>query len=157
MPAASSDLIQGKLYDKLLVWMPFVVDKINHVRRKELQRLRSYLLISMLNYLFLTMVPILIASLTFLAYYLMGHTIKASTAFTALSLLGMLRGPLFMFPRVLNAVLDGLVGVERASKLLNMGSYDRQSFAKLETREKEDYDIFVDQENFHGVQCLSSR
>ena len=43
-----SDLIQGVRAIKLLVWMPFVLKKIAVVRRKELQRLRSYLLISML-------------------------------------------------------------------------------------------------------------
>ena len=141
-----SDLIQGVRAIKLLVWMPFVLKKIESVRRAELQRLRSYLLISMLNYLFLTMVPILIASMTFAAFVALGHEIKASTAFTALSLLNMLRGPLFMFPRVLNAVLDGLIGVERASRLLTMNAFSQQSFKSIETDKR--CGILVESEDF---------
>ena len=73
----------------------------------------------------LTSIPIFVAALTFLVYVLLGNELKASTAFTALSLLNMLRGPLFMFPRVLTAVLDGYVGIERGQRLLNMKNCNR--------------------------------
>ena len=58
--------------------------------------------------------------------------IKASTAFTTLTLLNMLRKPLYMFPRVLNRVLDGLIGVERAQKFLHSLELDRIKFSKAE-------------------------
>ena len=128
----SSDLVVGMRAIKLLVWQPFVLDKIDGVRRIELARLRSYLIISMLNYLFLTMVPIVIASGTFAVFVLLGNELKASVVFAALSLLGMLAGPLHMFPRVLSAVLDGLVGIERASRLLVAPTFTRQSFNAVE-------------------------
>jgi len=71
--------------------------------------LRDFLLINLVNYMLLTSIPIFVAALTFWVYIALGNQLTASTAFTALSLLNMLRGPLFMFPRVLTAVLDGYV------------------------------------------------
>ena len=73
----------------------------------------------------LTSIPIFVAALTFWVYTAVGNELTASTAFTALSLLNMLRGPLFMFPRVLSAVLDGWVGIERAQRLLNTKVWKR--------------------------------
>ena len=126
-----SDLIQGIRTIKLLVWMPFMMGKIDSVRRQSSHIFDPIFLISMLNYLFLTMIPIFIASGTFAAFVFLGNELRASTAFTALSLLGMLRGPLFMFPRVLNAVLDALVAVERATKLINASSFFQQDFCEV--------------------------
>ena len=131
-------LVSGIRAIKLLTWEYFVLDKLNKKREDELHMLFRYLFINMLNYLILTMTPIIIAALTFTCYVLLGNRLKASTAFTALSLLGMLRGPLFMFPRVLSAMLDGYVGIERAQRLLNTSPCQRQRFVAVAEGEEEE-------------------
>ena len=127
-----NSIIEGIRAIKLLAWEGIVMGQVNKVREKELKELKSYMILSMLNYLFLTITPLLIAAGTFATYSLLGNEIKASTAFTTLTLLNMLRKPLYMFPRVLNRVLDGLIGVERAQKFLHSLELDRIKFSKAE-------------------------
>ena len=54
----------------------------------------------------------------------------ASTVFTALSLLVMLRKPLQMFPRVLTTTLDGWVAVKRSENFLSLPEIQRTTFSK---------------------------
>ena len=60
-----SATLEGIRAVKLLAWEGFMLQQIGEARRKELVHLRSFLIISMLNYLFLTMTPIIIAAGTF--------------------------------------------------------------------------------------------
>lgn len=123
-----SNLVEGIRAIKLLTWESFILSDIALKRRTELRSLRQFLLLNLLNYMLLTSIPIFVAALTFWVYIAAGNELTASTAFTALSLLNMLRGPLFMFPRVLSAVLDGYVGIERAQSLLNTEECQRDPF-----------------------------
>ena len=123
-----SNLVEGIRAIKLLTWESFILSDIALKRKTELRSLRQFLLLNLLNYMLLTSIPIFVAALTFWVYIAAGNELTASTAFTALSLLNMLRGPLFMFPRVLSAVLDGYVGIERAQSLLNTEECKREKF-----------------------------
>jgi ATP-binding cassette subfamily C (CFTR/MRP) protein 1 len=141
-----SNLVQGIRAIKLLTWEKFIMQDIDAKRTTELKSLRDFLLINLVNYMLLTSIPIFVAALTFWVYIALGNQLTASTAFTALSLLNMLRGPLFMFPRVLTAVLDGYVGIERAQRLLNMKKCQRYLFVKEKDVDK--IGICIDNKSF---------
>ena len=127
-----SSIIEGVRAIKLLAWETPLMDKVQKIRQSELKELKNYMIIAMLNYLFMSIAPLLIAAATFASFTLLGNEIKPSTAFTALILLNMLRKPLHMFPRVMNVILDGWIGIERGQRFLNSRELQRPSFRTVE-------------------------
>ena len=66
-----NSIIEGIRAIKLLAWENVVKKQVDEVRQQELQKLKSYMVLSMLNYLFLTVTPLLIAAGTFATYSLL--------------------------------------------------------------------------------------
>lgn len=64
--------------------------------------------------------PVLISTLTFGTYVLIGNELNAKTIFTSMALLNMLIGPLNAFPWVLNGLTEAWVSVKRVQRLLDV-------------------------------------
>ncbi|GAB5359859.1 hypothetical protein AAMO2058_000578200 [Amorphochlora amoebiformis] len=103
---------------KLYAWEYAFGDRIEDLRSLELQELRKYMYYRASMACMWTGLPILVAISTFSTYTLLGNKLTAARAFTALSLFGILRFPLTMFPWVLSKIVEAQVSVKRLEKFL---------------------------------------
>eukprot|EP01135_Chromosphaera_perkinsii_P003203 Nk52_evm10s238 gene=Nk52_evmTU10s238 len=69
--------------------------------------------------------PVLVSLGSFAVYTkVMGQTLNTTTAFTALSLFSILKGPLFMLPMIMSATLNFAVSISRLIDFLKMRDLD---------------------------------
>ncbi|KAF9961648.1 hypothetical protein BGZ70_008234 [Mortierella alpina] len=114
----TQEVLQGMRVIKFYGWEEAFLSKLEDLRTKELQYVRTLLIsrsgIAAVN---LT-VPVLAATLTFVAYSLAGNTLNAAVVFSSLSLFNIMRMPLMIFPQVVSAMVDATVSVRRIEDLL---------------------------------------
>ena len=123
------EMILGIRLVKALTWERPSSAKMLALRKQELGLLRKSLTINAVNFLLLDISPLLVAVATLAVYSnIEGNVMTASTIFTALSLLSMLRKPLQMFPRVLSTTIDGWVAVGRIQRFLLLPDAHRTKF-----------------------------
>ncbi|KAF9086556.1 hypothetical protein BGX27_003172, partial [Mortierella sp. AM989] len=114
----TQEVLQGMRVIKFYGWEDAFLKKLEDLRNKELKYVRTLLIarsgIAAVN---LT-VPVLAATLTFVAYSLTGHELTPAIVFSSLSLFNIMRMPLMIFPRVVSSMVDALVSVRRLEELL---------------------------------------
>ncbi|KAF9566632.1 hypothetical protein EC968_003681 [Mortierella alpina] len=114
----TQEVLQGVRVIKFYGWEEAFLRKLEDLRSKELQYVRTLLIarsgIAAVN---LT-VPVLAATLTFVAYSLAGNSLDAAIVFSSLSLFNIMRMPLMIFPQVVSAVVDATVSLRRIEDLL---------------------------------------
>jgi len=120
----SNEILQGMRILKLFAWeMPF----INQLRKKrdiELKKLRSNMLLGAVMSFLFTATPVLVSTATFAMYTILGNHMTAANAFTALSLLNILRFPILVIPMMLNNLISMLVVHVRLSKFMSAPDRD---------------------------------
>eukprot|EP00934_Nitzschia_sp_Nitz4_P009275 Nitzschia sp. Nitz4//scaffold39_size137210//112596//117089//NITZ4_003219-RA/size137210-augustus-gene-0.186-mRNA-1//1//CDS//3329550443//9265//frame0 len=105
---------------KLQAWEGPFRDRVLELRRLELRQLLAYSLAGATTFLLWSAVPLLIALATFGAYVgVFGHALDVASALTALALFAILRFPLFMFPQLINMLVEANVAVKRIEAFLN--------------------------------------
>ena len=104
---------------KFMSWEERFVDKITKTRDEELRLYRrSQLLNTALSAVFMT-IPLMMVALVIGMYGYTGGVITASMAFTTISLMDMVRGPLTSISWILNSVfVDGRTSVDRLSRFM---------------------------------------
>jgi ABC-type bacteriocin/lantibiotic exporter with double-glycine peptidase domain len=108
-----SDLVTGIEAVKSQAWEDFFLGRIGKLRSQELAVLWEGFKLSALNTLILQMIPTLVTIATFALYVLLGNTLTATKAFTAVSLFSVLRFPLFQLPMVISFVTKAQVALGR--------------------------------------------
>jgi ATP-binding cassette, subfamily C (CFTR/MRP), member 1 len=108
-----ADIISGIEEVKTQAWETLFRERITSVRAQELTVLWQGFKLTALNTLILQAVPTVVTIATFALYVLLGHTLTATKAFTALSLFSVLRFPLFQLPMVISLVSRGQVALGR--------------------------------------------
>ena len=106
---------------KFMSWEDRFVDKVTKTRDEELRLYRrSQLLNTGLSAIFMT-IPIMMVALVIGLYGYRGGDITASMAFTTISLMDMVRGPLTSISWILNSVfVDGRTSVDRLSRFMTV-------------------------------------
>nr|XP_033794309.1 multidrug resistance-associated protein 7-like isoform X2 [Geotrypetes seraphini] len=123
-----TEILRGIRVIKFYTWEKHFMDKVNHVRNKELQMLKFICYLdAACDYLW-DALPMLISILTFMTYVLLGHQLTASKVFTALALIGMLVYPLNMFPWMVNQILQAKVSLDRIQQFLELSDQDLDSY-----------------------------
>jgi ABC-type multidrug transport system fused ATPase/permease subunit len=104
---------------KFMSWEERFIDKITKTRNEELRLYRrSQLLNTGLSAVFMT-IPLMMVALVIGLYGYNGGVITASMAFTTISLMDMVRGPLTSISWILNSVfVDGRTSVDRLSRFM---------------------------------------
>lgn len=100
---AISELLNGIKIIKLFSWEEPNMEKVNALRRQELVRLRSLIIIRAAFMAVAISCPTLAAVVAFLTYAGIGNTQDPAIIFTSLSLFNLLRMPLMMLPLSLSA------------------------------------------------------
>ena len=106
---------------KFMSWEDRFVDKVTKTRDEELRLYRrSQLLNTGLSAIFQT-IPLMMVALVIGLYGYRGGIITASMAFTTISLMDMVRGPLTSISWILNSVfVDGRTSVDRLSRFMTV-------------------------------------
>ncbi|VDM30981.1 unnamed protein product [Hydatigera taeniaeformis] len=115
-----SEILNGIRVLKLYAWEPSFIQVVGSIRKKELSYLRKFLYLDCgLTFIF-ACIPTLVALATFSTYILSSpeNLFTAEKAFVSLSLLNILRFPLFMFPTLLSNLVQAYVSVRRVTKFL---------------------------------------
>ncbi|VDD76295.1 unnamed protein product [Mesocestoides corti] len=96
---------------KLYAWEPSFIREVDSIRKDELSHLRKYLCLDCSIAFVFVCAPTLVALASFVVYILSSpdNVFNAEKAFVSLSLLNILRFPLFMFPTILSSLVQ--VGV----------------------------------------------
>ncbi|KAG0334412.1 hypothetical protein BG004_000426, partial [Podila humilis] len=114
----TQEVLQGMRVIKFYGWEDAFLSKLEDLRNKELKYVRTLLIsrsgIAAVN---LT-VPVIAATLTFVAYSLAGNTLTPAIVFSSLSLFNIMRLPLLIMPQVVSAMVDAVVSVRRIEDLL---------------------------------------
>ncbi|KAF9104630.1 hypothetical protein BGX29_001523 [Mortierella sp. GBA35] len=114
----TQEVLQGMRVIKFYGWEDAFLSKLEDLRNKELQYVRTLLIsrsgIAAIN---LT-VPVLAATLTFVAYSLAGNELTPAIVFSSLSLFNIMRMPLMILPQIVSALVDAKVSVVRIEDLL---------------------------------------
>ncbi|CAI7794551.1 unnamed protein product, partial [Closterium sp. NIES-54] len=71
-----------------------------------------------INFLLMSVVPVLVTVVSFGCYSLLGHQLTAAKAFTSISLFAVLRFPLYMFPNLITQVVNVNVSLTRLQEML---------------------------------------
>jgi ABC-type multidrug transport system fused ATPase/permease subunit len=101
------ELLGGMRVIKFFAWEVPYLNKIHELRRKELQKIRSLLIIRSLTSAVAMALPTLATVVAFFAYaYTGGDSRDPATIFTSLTLFNLLRMPLMMLPVALATATD---------------------------------------------------
>ncbi|KAG0069645.1 hypothetical protein BGZ89_002459 [Linnemannia elongata] len=114
----TQEVLQGMRVIKFYGWEDAFLSKLEDLRNKELKYVRTLLIsrsgIAAIN---LT-VPVLAATLTFVAYSLAGNELTPAVVFSSLSLFNIMRMPLMILPQIVSALVDAQVSIRRIEDLL---------------------------------------
>eukprot|EP01041_Mallomonas_annulata_P007311 gene7311-14905_t len=114
----TSEVLGGIKVIKLQAWEEEFQKRLNEVRDKEMELYRRYMIMQSISGTFASSIPLLVAIATFFAFIATGGVLDVATALTALALFEVLRFPLFMFPTVMNSLIEAKVALDRIKGFL---------------------------------------
>ncbi|ODO10326.1 hypothetical protein I350_02555 [Cryptococcus amylolentus CBS 6273] len=109
-----------KLYAYEKLW----ADRIEDMRKEELQKRRSNSVGKSSLNMIVTFIPTLAAISNYITYSLSGHTLNAAVIFSSLQYFNIMRVPLTMLPQLLSSFSEGKVAVDRLSTLFEAEELD---------------------------------
>jgi ABC-type multidrug transport system fused ATPase/permease subunit len=119
---------------KCYAWEKSVKAKVLNVRDDEISWFRKAQLLAAVNSFFVRdAVPVLVTVVAFGSYTMLGGILTPAKAFTSLSLLAVLRFPLFMFPTLVTAAINANVSLKRLQELLLAEEHMLQENPPLES------------------------
>jgi len=115
-----TELLQGMKLIKLLGWEQEMADKLDSKRQEELAAIKTKVFLEAGSTLMFVGMPVLVNVTTFAAYVILGNELTATKAFTSLALFEVLQFPLTAFPRIVQAVLELQVSVNRLTNFFQL-------------------------------------
>ena len=115
---AMSEIINGIKIIKFYGWEESRLLQVFAIRAEELKKLLKLAYCSSVNIVLFNINPILIAIVVFAVHSCYG-TLSANIAFTALSLIDIVRFPMMMLPGCITMVIEARIALRRLSKYLS--------------------------------------
>lgn len=114
-----NELFQGIRAIKFYAWEESFRKEINEVRDQEIHLIAKKAFFLALNSLILLSYPVLVALVTFYSYSkVYSEPLTPGVAFAALSLFGILRLPVFIFPRTIQTFINAKESIRRLDDFL---------------------------------------
>ncbi|XP_041460450.1 ATP-binding cassette sub-family C member 9-like isoform X1 [Lytechinus variegatus] len=115
----SNEMLQGIKLLKLYGWERIYYEAIKKARIKELYALLKVYAFFAVTFIINNATPIIVTLVSFGTYEpITGKVLTPDVAFTTLSLFNQMAGPLFMFPFVINLLVNWIVSTGRLKKYL---------------------------------------
>ena len=121
--ALNNEILGAMKIIKLQAWEESFSAKLLKLRDYELLRLKKYFITSAISVTMFSSAPLLVALSTFAAYTLSGNTLDVAQALTALALFDIIRFPMFMFPQIINRIVEAGISFERVREFLLCEEY----------------------------------
>ncbi|KAJ7624560.1 hypothetical protein FB45DRAFT_84390 [Roridomyces roridus] len=121
-----SELIGAVKFIKFFAWEERWIKRVLEAREVEMGWMVKARLNSLLFFLIWALAPILLSSISFLTYVMLGNELTIGTAFTAIALFGMIRAPLNVIPSWVVRFLQTRVSLERIAGYLEEEEVDAQ-------------------------------
>ncbi|CAI5991998.1 unnamed protein product [Closterium sp. NIES-64] len=99
--ALMSEVLAAMDVVKLYTWEGSFQSKVARVRADEMGQISKAQYIMAINFLLMSVLPVLVTVVSFGCYSLLGHQLTAAKAFTSISLFAVLHYPLHMFPSLI--------------------------------------------------------
>ncbi|XP_012944065.1 multidrug resistance-associated protein 1 [Aplysia californica] len=121
-----SEVLGGMKVLKLYAWESSFQDKVEDIRRKELDILKKTAYLNAFSTFCWTCAPFMVTLATFATYVLVSenHYLDANKAFVAMSLLNILRFPINLLPMMVSFIVQASVSVGRIGRFLKMEDLD---------------------------------
>ncbi|CAE8713287.1 unnamed protein product [Polarella glacialis] len=103
---------------KMYGWEDSFEKRLDDIRERELTQLRKYQILNIVSGAVWATAPIITGLATFAVYSALYGRLSPATAFTALSLLNVLRFPLTMFPNMVSSASEAQVALQRIQQFL---------------------------------------
>ncbi|GJP74244.1 hypothetical protein CLOP_g4860 [Closterium sp. NIES-67] len=116
--ALMSEVLAAMDVVKSYTWEESFQGKVARVRGDEMGQISKAQYIMAINFLLMSVVPVLVTVVSFGCYSLLGHQLTAAKAFTSISLFAVLRFPLYMFPNLITQVVNVNVSLTRLQEML---------------------------------------
>ncbi|CAI5531000.1 unnamed protein product [Closterium sp. Naga37s-1] len=116
--ALMSEVLAAMDVVKSYTWEESFQGKVARVRSDEMGQISKAQYIMAINFLLMSVVPVLVTVVSFGCYSLLGHQLTAAKAFTSISLFAVLRFPLYMFPNLITQVVNVNVSLTRLQEML---------------------------------------
>eukprot|EP00028_Trichosphaerium_sp_Am-I-7-wt_P005430 CAMPEP_0168519036 /NCGR_PEP_ID=MMETSP0405-20121227/7077_1 /TAXON_ID=498012 /ORGANISM="Trichosphaerium sp, Strain Am-I-7 wt" /LENGTH=1028 /DNA_ID=CAMNT_0008539499 /DNA_START=322 /DNA_END=3408 /DNA_ORIENTATION=+ len=113
-----NEVLNGMRIIKFFAWETSFYDRVTFIRNAELSSLRTTQLMRAAFIFIFVSTPLFVSMAVFGTYVGLGHELTAPIAFTALSLLKIMRAPLIIFPMVVSFSVDCKISIDRLTKFL---------------------------------------
>lgn len=114
----TNEILGGMKVVKLQAWEPDVKQRIEAIRERELFIYRRYSIAQAGSGTLFMTIPLVVAISSLSAYVYLGNDLDVATALTSLALFEILRFPLFVFPNVINNLVEAKVSIDRVQNFL---------------------------------------
>jgi len=132
--ALNNEILGAMKIIKLQAWEESFSAKLLKLRDYELLRLKKYFITSAISVTMFSSAPLLVALSTFAAYTLSGNTLDVAEALTALALFDIIRFPMFMFPQIINRIVEAGISFERVREFLLCEEYKNVGEGQLKEK-----------------------
>ncbi|KAI0634381.1 hypothetical protein C8Q77DRAFT_1056057 [Trametes polyzona] len=122
-----NELISAIKLIKFFAWEERWIKRVSDARTVELQWLVKARLNSLHYFLIWTSVTVLVPLSSFTVFVALGHELTVGTAFTAIALFQMLRGPFNGVPTMLVQLMETKVALDRIASFLDEEEVDQQA------------------------------
>ena len=114
----TNEILTGIRAIKSYNWEKPFADKLNEIRRQELEALKATANTRAILVSVLSTAPSLVAAMTLGMYGLLGNVLNPTKVFTSLALFNQLRFPLIFLPMLFNTLAEGKVSLNRLTSFL---------------------------------------
>ncbi|CAK4671321.1 unnamed protein product [Aphanomyces euteiches] len=115
----TNEVLQGVRVVKLYAWEDSMHRLLQEIRLRELQALKRYFNLFMINNVLLIVAPVASLASALLVYVARGHPLTVPVAFTALAYINLAKQPCGVFSIAIVATMDALASCRRLSNFFN--------------------------------------
>ncbi|ESN96295.1 hypothetical protein HELRODRAFT_163344 [Helobdella robusta] len=149
----TNEILNGIKVIKLYAWELSFKEKVSAIRNLELVTLKKYSYLGAVILFSWSCAPFLVTLAAFATYVLVGGQLDANKAFTALSLLNILRVPISILPMMISYLVMAAVSVKRIEKYLQTPDLDEKSVLRLnedgcDENDPDPYSIIIESGTF---------
>ncbi|KAH9080865.1 hypothetical protein Ae201684P_007951 [Aphanomyces euteiches] len=120
----TNELLQGVRVVKLYAWEDSMHRLLQEIRLRELQALKRYFNLFMINNVLLIVAPVASLASALLVYVARGHPLTVPVAFTELAYINLAKQPCGIFSIAIVATMDALASCRRLSNFFNTDEID---------------------------------
>ncbi|ORY40364.1 P-loop containing nucleoside triphosphate hydrolase protein [Rhizoclosmatium globosum] len=127
----TTEMLSGMKIIKLFSWEDSFIEKIEKERNEELRNIFIEVILAATFYSMIYVIPAFVCIVSFSVYSATGHALTADIIFPALSLIGLLRGPMMELPEKVQALIEANVSLTRFAAFFSCPEVDDSNLIEI--------------------------